>query len=87
MVPVRNEAENIEPLVREIAAALAGLHAFEIVYVDDGSDDGTHAELERIAAVPAAASPSAARSELRPEHRDPDRRAQRPPSVDRDARR
>ncbi|MBK6334226.1 MAG: glycosyltransferase family 2 protein [Betaproteobacteria bacterium] len=50
VVPVRNEAENIEPLVREIAAALSGLRAFEIVYVDDGSDDGTHAELERLAA-------------------------------------
>ena len=50
VVPVRNEAGNIEPLAREIADALAGLRAFEIVYVDDGSDDGTHAELERIAA-------------------------------------
>jgi dolichol-phosphate mannosyltransferase len=50
VVPVRNEAENVEPLAREIAAALAGLPAFEIVYVDDGSDDGTHAELERMRA-------------------------------------
>ena len=48
VVPVRNEAENVEPLAREIAQALAGLRAFEIVYVDDGSDDGTHAELERM---------------------------------------
>ena len=50
VVPVRNEAENIEPLAREIAVALAGLPAFEIVYVDDGSNDGTHAELERMRA-------------------------------------
>jgi dolichol-phosphate mannosyltransferase len=53
VVPVRNEAENIESLVREIAAALVGLADFEIVYVDDGSDDGTVAELTRVrAAIP-----------------------------------
>ncbi len=48
VVPVRNEAENVEPLAREIAQALGGLRAFEIVYVDDGSDDGTRTELERM---------------------------------------
>ena len=46
VVPVRNEAENIAPLVAEIAAALAG-RAFEVIYVNDGSTDGTEAELER----------------------------------------
>jgi dolichol-phosphate mannosyltransferase len=40
VVPARNEAENVGPLIDEIAAALAG-RAFEIVIVDDGSDDGT----------------------------------------------
>jgi len=44
VVPVRNEAGNISPLVAEIGAALAG-RAFEIVYVNDGSKDGTEAEL------------------------------------------
>jgi len=44
VVPVRNEAGNIAPLVEEIAAALAG-RAFEIVYVNDGSTDATTAEL------------------------------------------
>ncbi|MCL4711588.1 MAG: glycosyltransferase family 2 protein [Pseudorhodoplanes sp.] len=44
VVPVRNEAGNIAPLVAEIAAALAG-RDFEIVYVDDGSSDATSAEL------------------------------------------
>jgi dolichol-phosphate mannosyltransferase len=44
VVPVRNEAGNISPLVAEIEAALAG-GSFEIVYVDDGSTDGTQAEL------------------------------------------
>ena len=44
VVPVRNEAGNIAPLVAEIAAALAN-RAFEIVYVNDGSSDATEAEL------------------------------------------
>jgi dolichol-phosphate mannosyltransferase len=44
VVPARNEAGNIAPLVAEIEAALAG-RAFEIVYVDDGSLDATGAEL------------------------------------------
>src|SRR5579884_954244 len=44
VVPVRNEAGNVAPLIAEIATALAG-RAFEIVYVNDGSTDGTSAEL------------------------------------------
>jgi dolichol-phosphate mannosyltransferase len=44
VVPVRNEAGNVAPLVAEIAAALAD-RPFEIVYVNDGSSDGTEAEL------------------------------------------
>ncbi|HUC51043.1 MAG TPA: glycosyltransferase family 2 protein [Xanthobacteraceae bacterium] len=49
VVPVRNEAGNIAPLVAEIAAALSG-RAFEIVYVNDGSTDGTEQELLRLMA-------------------------------------
>ncbi len=44
VVPVRNEGANIEPLIVEITAALAGL-VHEIVYVDDGSSDDTIAQL------------------------------------------
>ena len=51
VVPVKNEAENIEPLIREIVAAVSGLADFEIVYVDDGSTDATLAELRRLAAA------------------------------------
>lgn len=50
IVPVRNEAGNIAPLVGEIAAALAG-RAFEVIYVNDGSTDGTAAELKRLQAL------------------------------------
>lgn len=44
VVPVRNEAGNVAPLVAEIAAALAG-RVFEILYVNDGSRDATEQEL------------------------------------------
>jgi dolichol-phosphate mannosyltransferase len=48
VVPVRNEAGNIAPLVAEITAALTG--DFEIVYVNDGSSDGTEGELRSLMA-------------------------------------
>ncbi len=41
VVPVLNERDNVTPLVAEIVAALTGVVMFEIVYVDDGSTDGT----------------------------------------------
>jgi dolichol-phosphate mannosyltransferase len=41
VVPVRNEAENIAPVIAEIAAALDGRWNYEIIYVDDGSTDAT----------------------------------------------
>ncbi|WP_375465250.1 glycosyltransferase family 2 protein [uncultured Methylobacterium sp.] len=46
VVPVRNEAGNIGALVAEIEAACAGLAPFELIYVDDGSTDGTAAALD-----------------------------------------
>lgn len=41
VVPVRNEAENIAPLIEEIATALDGRWVYEIIYVNDGSTDAT----------------------------------------------
>lgn len=45
VVPVFNESENLEPLLSEITAALEGQYAYEVVYVDDSSDDDTAAKL------------------------------------------
>jgi glycosyltransferase involved in cell wall biosynthesis len=59
VVPVKDEAENVAPLVREIAAAMARLPAgmaqgHEIIFVDDGSTDGTARALQALKAeVPA----------------------------------
>ncbi|MEM9259474.1 MAG: glycosyltransferase family 2 protein [Bacteroidota bacterium] len=47
VVTVYNERENIRPLIDRINAALAGMD-YEIVYVDDGSTDGTLKELYAI---------------------------------------
>jgi glycosyltransferase involved in cell wall biosynthesis len=41
VIPARNEAPNVAPLVAEIGAALDGVVNYEIVYVDDGSSDDT----------------------------------------------
>lgn len=47
VIPARNEAENIAPLVAEIRAALDGRYDYEIIYIDDGSTDATAAEVKR----------------------------------------
>lgn len=48
VVPVKNEQDNVEPLVREIHAALTPCAEFEIIYVNDGSTDRTPQVLERL---------------------------------------
>jgi dolichol-phosphate mannosyltransferase len=48
VVPVRNESENVAPLIAEIASALDGRWNYEIIYVNDGSTDAT---AERLATV------------------------------------
>jgi dolichol-phosphate mannosyltransferase len=48
VVPARNEAGNIAPLVEEIVQALSALTPNEIIYVNDGSRDDTEAELKSL---------------------------------------
>ena len=50
VVPVRNEAGNIAPLIEEITTALDGRWAYEMIYVDDGSTDDTAGRLRKIMA-------------------------------------
>ena len=53
VVPVCNEAENVEPLAREVDAALQG-RSYEMIFIDDGSTDETAANLKRLkASLPA----------------------------------
>jgi dolichol-phosphate mannosyltransferase len=48
VVPVRNEAGNVAPLIAEIGAALDGRWRYEIIYVNDGSTDATPERLAEI---------------------------------------
>ena len=51
VIPVYNEEENLDILTDEILAALAPTgRDFDILYVDDGSSDGSLAVLRRLAA-------------------------------------
>jgi len=50
VIPVCNEADNVGPLAREIQAALADHRPFEIIFVDDGSTDGTVAAIQAVRA-------------------------------------
>lgn len=48
VVPCYNERPNVLPLIDKLHAALAGI-AWEVVFVDDDSPDGTTAEIRRAA--------------------------------------
>lgn len=50
VVPCYSERPNVAPLVARLAAALAGI-AWEVIFVDDASPDGTAAAILRIAAT------------------------------------
>lgn len=51
VVPVYNEAQVLPSFHRRLAAALDGLGAVEVLYVDDGSSDATAALLARLRAA------------------------------------
>ena len=51
IIPVYNEKENIEPMVKKINETLEKkFKYYEILYVNDGSTDGTEEELKRLIA-------------------------------------
>ena len=47
VVPVYEEAGNIRPLADEVFDALAGRMHYELIFVDDGSSDGTVDDIHR----------------------------------------
>jgi glycosyltransferase involved in cell wall biosynthesis len=49
VVPAKDERENVEPLYRAVDDALRNAFDWELVYVDDGSTDGTFEELTKLA--------------------------------------
>lgn len=46
VVPVYNEADNVDSLVAEIVMAMSQAEAYEIIYIDDGSNDDTASVLK-----------------------------------------
>jgi glycosyltransferase involved in cell wall biosynthesis len=48
VVPLFNEEQSLETLYREIASALESQYDFEVIFVDDGSTDGSLSVLDRI---------------------------------------
>ena len=45
VVPAKDERDNLAPLIGEIDAALGGKYDYELIYVDDGSEDDSFAVL------------------------------------------
>jgi dolichol-phosphate mannosyltransferase len=50
VIPVYNEQDNLKPLIEELQEVLNGLHtSYEIIFVDDGSQDQSFAILQEAA--------------------------------------
>jgi glycosyltransferase involved in cell wall biosynthesis len=74
-VPVRNEEDNVAPLIAEIVGALGDRWAYEIIYVNDGSTDATadrlsglmkqHSQLRQLKHAASTGQSAAVRSGVR----------------------
>jgi glycosyltransferase involved in cell wall biosynthesis len=54
-IPIYNEEENIHLLYEELKPVLNGMQvSYEILFIDDGSSDGSFAELKKLAAADSA---------------------------------
>ena len=51
VLPAYNEAPNVAPMLAALHEVLAPLGRFEILYIDDGSNDGTLDALRHAAAA------------------------------------
>ena len=85
VVPVFNERETVEELYRRTVAALEPTgRGFEIVFVDDGSTDGTFGRIEAPPRRRPARPRRALQAQLRPAPGDARRLPARPRRRDRD---
>ena len=48
VIPIYNEQDNITQLIKEVRSALEKKINFEIIIVDDGSDDNTYEVVNKI---------------------------------------
>lgn len=51
IVPAYNEEENIAPLVAAVREVLSAMGGWELIFIDDGSGDGTYAAMQRARAA------------------------------------
>ncbi len=52
IIPIKDERDNLSPLSEQVREALTPLGcAYEVIFVDDGSMDGSFALLEKLAAA------------------------------------
>ena len=51
ILPIKDERENIKPLLEELSVALSSIPDAEVIAVDDGSTDGTIEELKNLSSA------------------------------------
>ena len=51
VIPLKDERDNVRPMVARVRESLVDIPAWELLFVDDGSTDGTFAALEEAARI------------------------------------